>query len=155
MATESPYKAINRLDKFMGYGEYLKSNNIDTNKLFILKMLAKKEDSIKSFLDRLEELRLIITEKEPDYGAKFILSTIHSSKGLEYDNVILMDVVNGVFPSKVIKKAEKANPQDIRDFEEERRIFYVGMTRAKDRLTIFKYDDKGSTFVKELTGKDK
>ncbi|SCX97993.1 ATP-dependent helicase [Butyrivibrio sp. INlla14] len=155
MATESPYKAINRLDKFMGYGEYLKTNNIDTNKLFILKMLAKKEDSIKSFLDRLEELRLIISEKEPDYGAKFILSTIHSSKGLEYDNVILMDVVNGVFPSKAIKKTEKASPQDIRDFEEERRIFYVGMTRAKDRLTIFKYDDKGSTFVKELTSKDK
>ncbi len=155
MASESPYKAINRLENYMGYGEYLDSNNMDSNKLFILKMLAKNEKTIPSFLERLEELRLIITEKEPDYSSKFILSTIHSSKGLEYDSVILMDVVNGVFPSKVVKKLEKATPQEIRDFEEERRIFYVGMTRAKEKLSIFKYDDKSSVFLKELTHKDK
>ncbi len=155
MATESPYKAINRLENYMGYGEYLKSNNIDTNKLFILKMLARNEETIQAFLDRLEQLRLLLLEKEPDYSAKFILSTIHSSKGLEYDSVILMDVINGVFPTKVVKKTEKASPQEIRDFEEERRIFYVGMTRAKDKLTILKYDDKPSTFLKELTFKEK
>ena len=106
-------------------------------------------------MDRLEELRTLITDKKPDYSAKFILSTIHSSKGLEYENVILIDVINGVFPSKVIKKTDKANPQDIRDFEEERRIFYVGMTRAKENQTIFKYDDKPSAFIKELAGKEK
>lgn len=155
MALESPYKAINRLENYMGYGEYLDANNIDTNKIFILKMLARNEKSIESFLSRLEELRTIITEKEPDYSSKFILSTIHSSKGLEYDSVILMDVVNGVFPSKVIRESNKsATAQDKRDFEEERRIFYVGMTRAKEKLTIFKYDDKASAFVKELTGKE-
>ena len=155
MALESPYKAINRLENYMGYGEYLDANNIDTNKIFILKMLARNEKSIESFLARLEELRTIITEKEPDYSSKFILSTIHSSKGLEYDSVILMDVVNGVFPSKVIRESNKsATAQDKRDFEEERRIFYVGMTRAKEKLTIFKYDDKASAFVKELTGKE-
>lgn len=155
MASEPPYKAINRLENYMGYGDYLDANNMDSNKLFILKMLAKNEKTIPSFLDRLNELRRIITEKEPDYSSKFILSTIHSSKGLEYDSVILMDVVNGVFPSKVVKKPEKATPQEIRDFEEERRIFYVGMTRAKDKLSIFKYDDKASVFLKELTQKDK
>lgn len=155
MALESPYKAINRLENYMGYGEYLDANNIDTNKIFILKMLARNEKSIESFLARLEELRTIITEKEPDYSSKFILSTIHSSKGLEYDSVILMDVVNGVFPSKVIRESNKsATAQDKRDFEEERRIFYVGMTRAKEKLTIFKYDDKASAFVKELMGKE-
>lgn len=155
MALESPYKAINRLENYMGYGEYLDANNIDTNKIFILKMLARNEKSIESFLARLEELRTIITEKEPDYSSKFILSTIHSSKGLEYDSVILMDVVNGVFPSKVVRESNKsATAQDKRDFEEERRIFYVGMTRAKEKLTIFKYDDKASAFVKELMGKE-
>ncbi len=156
MATESPYKAINRLENFMGYGDYLKDNNIDTNKIFILKMLAKNEATIEDFLSRLEELRSILTEKEPDYSSKFILSTIHSSKGLEYDSVILMDVINGVFPSKVVREKDKsATPQDLRDFEEERRIFYVGMTRAREKLTIFKYDDKPSAFVKELTAKEK
>ncbi len=156
MASESPFKAINRLENYMGYGEYLDSNNMDTNKLFILKMLAKNEKTIEGFLDRLEQLRILLTEKTPDYSAKFILSTIHSSKGLEYDSVILMDVINGVFPNKVIREKDKsATSQDRRDFEEERRIFYVGMTRAKEKLTIFKYDDAASVFVKELTAKEK
>jgi DNA helicase-2/ATP-dependent DNA helicase PcrA len=153
MASESPYKAINRLENYMGYGDYLKANNMDTNKLFILRMLAKNEKSIALFLERLEDLRVLLTEKEPDYRSEFILSTIHSSKGLEYDSVILMDVINGVFPSKVLKKKDKSTPQEIRDFEEERRIFYVGMTRAKEKLTIFEYDDKSSVFLKELLGK--
>ena len=155
MSSENPYKAINRIDKFMGYGEYLRDNNIDDNKLFILKMLAKKEPTISSFIDRLGELRRILTEKEQDYRCKFILSTIHSSKGLEYDTVYLMDVVNGVFPSKIIRSFATATPKEKRENEEERRLFYVGMTRAKDRLYIFKYDDKASVFVGEITKSDK
>ena len=155
MASEKPAKAINRINKFMGYGEYLSDNNMDDNKLFVLEMLAQNEATIQGFLDRLEELRVIITEKEDDYSAKLILSTIHSSKGLEYDNVILMDVINGVFPSKIIKNFKTASPQEKRDYEEERRIFYVGMTRAKDKLTIFKYKDAASLFVGELSPKKK
>ena len=155
MASENPAKAINRINKYMGYGEYLSDNNMDDNKLFILEMLARNEATIEGFLDRLEELRVILTEKENDYSAKLILSTIHSSKGLEYDNVILMDVINGVFPSKIIKDFKKASPQEKRDYEEERRIFYVGMTRAKDKLTIFKYKDAASIFVGELSPKKK
>ena len=155
MASESPYKAIIRIDKYMGYGEYLKANNIDDNKLFILKMLAKKEDSITSFLDRLSELRTILSEKETDYRCKFILSTIHSSKGLEYDTVYLIDVINGVFPGRIIRSFATATPKEKRENEEERRLFYVGMTRARDRLYIFKYDDKPSVFVGEITKPDK
>lgn len=123
---------------------------MDDNKLFILEMLAQNEATIQGFLDRLEELRTIITEKENDYSAKLILSTVHSSKGLEYSNVILIDVINGVFPSKMIKNFKTALPSEKRDYEEERRIFYVGMTRAKDKLTIFKYGDAPSIFVGEL-----
>ena len=153
MSSENPAKAINRINKYMGYGDYLRDNNMDDNKLFILEMLAKNEATIQGFLDRLEELRQILTEKEDDYSAKLILSTIHSSKGLEYDNVILMDVINGVFPSKIIKNFKTASPQEKRDYEEERRIFYVGMTRAKDKLTILRYDDEPSIFVGELSPK--
>ncbi|SDH88640.1 DNA helicase-2 / ATP-dependent DNA helicase PcrA [Pseudobutyrivibrio sp. 49] len=150
MVDETPYKAINRIENFMGYGDYLNSNNIDTNKIFILKMLAKKEKDIPSFLNRLNELRRILMEKKNDSSTKFILSTIHSSKGLEYDSVILMDVINGVFPNKVLRANTKATQQEKRDYEEERRIFYVGMTRAKDKLTIFKYENRNSTFINEL-----
>ncbi|WP_242827249.1 ATP-dependent helicase [Butyrivibrio hungatei] len=155
MALEPPVKALNRIDKYMGYGDYLKDNNIATNKLFILKMLAKKEKTIPGFLERLDLLRKILTEKREDYTAKLILSTIHSSKGLEYDNVVLMDVINGVFPVKMIKNFKSATPQEKRDYEEERRIFYVGITRAKDNLTILKYDDAPSVFTGELSPKKK
>lgn len=155
IAMEPPVKALNRIDKYMGYGDYLKDNNIATNKLFILKMLAKKEKTIPGFLERLDLLRKILTEKREDYKAKLILSTIHSSKGLEYDNVVLMDVINGVFPGKMIKNFKSATPQEKRDYEEERRIFYVGITRAKDNLTILKYDDAPSMFTGELSPKKK
>ena len=151
MANENPYKAINRIENFMGYGDYLGANNIDTNKIFILKQLAKQEKDIPGFLNRLSELRMILMEKENTTSTKFILSTIHSSKGLEYDSVILMDVLNGVFPNKVLRAHTKATPQEKKDYEEERRIFYVGMTRAKDKLTIFKYKDRSSAFIKELS----
>ena len=151
MANENPYKAINRIENFMGYGDYLGANNIDTNKIFILKQLAKQEKDIPSFLNRLSILRQLMMEKKNDHGAKFILSTIHSSKGLEYDSVIMIDVLNGVFPNKVLRAHTKATAQEKKDYEEERRIFYVGITRAKERLTIFKYKDRPSAFIKELT----
>ena len=154
MASESTYKAINRIDRFMGYGDYLRDNNIDDNKLFILKMLSKNEPTIEGFLERLEELRQILTDGEINYKSKLILSTIHSSKGLEYDTVYLMDVINGVFPSKIIS-FKSASPKEKRDYEEERRIFYVGITRAKDKLCIFKYGDEASIFVSEINPEEK
>ncbi len=155
LVSEPPAKALNRIDQYMGYGDYLRDNNLDDNKLFILEMIARNERTIPDFLDRLEQLRTILTEKKEDYSSKFILSTIHSSKGLEYDNVVLMDVINGVFPSKIIKNFKTATPQEKNECEEERRIFYVGMTRAKDKLTIFKYSGEPSIFVGELLPKEK
>jgi DNA helicase-2/ATP-dependent DNA helicase PcrA len=154
MAGENTVKALNRMDKFMGYGDYLRDNNIDDNKLFILKMIARNEPAIQGFLARLDELRQILTDTEPDYRSKFVLSTIHSSKGLEYDTVYLIDVINGVFPSKVIS-FRTATPKDKKDYEEERRIFYVGMTRAKNRLCVLRYADSGSVFVSEIQPKAK
>jgi DNA helicase-2/ATP-dependent DNA helicase PcrA len=155
MASETPSKALSRIDRYMGYGDYLRDNNMDDNKLFILEMLAKNESTIRGFLDRLGELRLILTDKKEDYSSDFVLSTIHSSKGLEYDEVILMDVINGVFPSRIIKDFKSATTQDKRDYEEERRIFYVGLTRAKEKLTLLRYEDEPSMFIGELFPKEK
>ena len=151
MADESPYKAINRIENFMGYGDYLGENSIDTNKIFILKMLAKKEKDIPAFLNRLTELRQMLMEKKYVPNSKIVLSTIHSSKGLEYDSVVLMDSLNGVFPNKVVRNMKQASLQERKEYEEERRIFYVGITRAKEHLTILKYKDRTSAFIKELS----
>ena len=151
MRYEEPYKALTRIERFMGYGEYLENNHLDANKLFILKMIAGNESTIDGFMRRLQELQEIFRDKEPDFSAKFILSTIHSSKGLEYDEVYLMDACDGVFPNKVIEIKQFADKQELKDFEEERRIFYVGMTRARNKLNILTYNDEDSTFVSEIS----
>ncbi len=98
MKNESPAKALFRIEKPMGYGEYLEQKNIDARKLFTLKQLAKNESTIQGFLVRLEYLQRMLKDSKPDYNSKFILSTIHSSKGLEYDRVFLMDICDGIFP---------------------------------------------------------
>ena len=83
----------------------------------------------------------------PAGNSGLLLSTIHASKGLEYNRVFLLDVGDGVFPS--MDPPDKKDKEALALYEEERRIFYVGMTRAKDYLGIFVLPS-GSAFVKEL-----
>lgn len=151
MVKESPSKALFRIERPMGYGEYLERNNIDANKLYILKQLAYNETTLNGFLGRLGYLQELLKNSKPNYDCLFVLSTIHSSKGLEYDRVFLMDVFDGLFPAQVVKSAKSASESEITVFEEERRLFYVGMTRAKNNLTIFKLEDAPSCFIKEIT----
>ena len=61
-------------------------------------------------------------------GDAVTLATLHSAKGLEFERVYLIDVNEGMTPYK------KAVLEP--DIEEERRLFYVGMTRAKEKLTL-------------------
>ena len=64
------------------------------------------------------------------------LTTIHSSKGLEFENVFILDAIDGLFPS--IESIKQKEDQDVADLlEEETRLFYVGITRARKELTIF------------------
>ena len=151
MNNERPEKAICRIVDYMGYGDYLERQNMKDSKIFILKSIAANESTLQHFIGRLTELAQIIKEKENDSDCKFILSTIHSSKGLEYDNVYLMDVCDGVFPENV-RDSKSATPEEMKEYEEERRLFYVGVTRAKNTLCIFK-SDKVSTFCNELLNK--
>lgn len=109
-------------------------NSIDANKLFTLKAIAANEASVKGFLGRLDYLQNMLRNMQPDYKCPFILSTIHSSKGLEYDQVYLMDICDGVFPSKPLGDIAKPSKTEVKEFEEERRLFYVGrhkMNRQK------------------------
>lgn len=151
MRQDTPDKAINRIMHYMGYVDYLERQSIDDSKVFILRQIAKREATIESFLNRLEELKTLIQTKENDYTCPFILSTIHSSKGLEYTNVYLIDVTDGVFPESVPtgRTAKQMKKEELETYEEERRLFYVGVTRAKNTLTILKAPGT-SSFVNQL-----
>lgn len=145
---DNPAYAIRMLSDDMRYEHYLKDNGIDTFRLDILKMLATKEKTMDSFLARLDALQRIVKEGGNSKTASCTLSTIHSSKGLEYRRVILADVVDGVLPADVSAKADKTQRSNAE--EEERRLFYVGITRAKEELVVIAVNGKESRYVREL-----
>ena len=149
MQNESPVKSMNRIVQYMGYGDYMERMGLNNTKLFILKAVAGREDSIKAFLDRMEELKSIIQNKKNEDKCLFILSTIHGSKGLEYDNVYMIDVQDGIFPESVPRDIKHADKEEIGIYEEARRLFYVGITRAKNNLFLFRTHEP-SIFVKQL-----
>lgn len=132
---ERPDKAIRTIVSLMGYGEYMDSRRMDSEKAETLKAIAAEEKTIKDFLNRLDELKEMIAQGCGDPYSDFILSTIHSSKGLEYDAVYLMDMKRGILPS-----VTSAEDNDL--YEEERRLYYVGMTRAQNELNIFTFGDR-------------
>jgi superfamily I DNA/RNA helicase len=84
-----------------------------------------------SLQNRLMSLQRNESEEIP----RVILATFHASKGLEWEHVFLADVYGGVVP----KITEDATDEEV---DEERRVFYVAMTRARDSLTIFGRADK-------------
>ena len=103
------FAALQRLVKYMGYGEYMQDQHMDTTRLDILLALANQTPETNTFLLRLDELREVIEKKEPDPNCLFVLSTIHASKGLEYDRAFLMDVVDGLFSS--VSEPEPGHPE--------------------------------------------
>ena len=150
------FAAIQRLVKYMGYGDYLREHKTDTSRLDILLSLASYTPTITAFLTHLHELRKTI-ERTPAPSCPFVLSTIHASKGLEYDRVILIDAVDGLFPADPLPQDEEGKAA----LEEDRRLFYVGVTRAKHQLELLCYESKfgepaamGHTFIDQLLGED-
>ena len=103
-------------------------------------------DYIEKYGEEMKEMRR--RQQEVRDGVQ--LTTMHSSKGLEYEKVFILDAAEGITPYK--KAVLDA------DLEEERRMFYVAMTRAKKELTIcyakkqLSHELKLSRFVRELRG---
>ena len=150
------FAAIQRLVKYMGYGDYLREHKTDTSRLDILLSLASYTPTITAFLLHLHELRQTV-EQTPVPSCPFVLSTIHASKGLEYDRVILIDAVDGLFPADPLPQDEEGKAA----LEEDRRLFYVGVTRAKHQLELLCYESKfgepaamGHTFIDQLLGEE-
>jgi len=99
---------------------------------------------------------IVYSPRNYDMGrveVKFI--TVHSSKGLEADHVILPRITSEMlgFPSRIIDDPvlQLAMPNgDLYEFSEERRLFYVALTRARQTATLITVEGKESTFIKEL-----
>ena len=143
----SAVRALQVIWTGMKYGVYARENRLDEGKFQILLQLARQESTAMGLLRRLDELKNIVSsdKKSPD---GIILSTVHLSKGLEYEKVYLLDVIDGILPAK--PRTELENEDDLRLYEEDRRIFYVGMTRAKDELSLFAVKDRASEFITEV-----
>ena len=153
MLNERADKALYRITEYLGYADYLTRSGINgENKLAILRTLASREASPATFLARMEALQKIIQQKETNPDCRIYLSTIHASKGLEYDTVYLMDVIDGILPEQVPASQRFASKKEKEIYEEERRLFYVGVTRAKNRLYLFTANRK-STFCEDFFGK--
>ncbi|MCR2043251.1 ATP-dependent helicase [Anaerosalibacter massiliensis] len=156
-----PYEAISFIEKDLKYEKYLKENSIkfgytyDSLKtiLFDLKLIAKNTSNIEKFLERLKYLDYI-SYKSKNKKNGVTLSTIHSAKGLEFKKVYMIDLIDGDFPTS--NSIETFENGQVNLLEEERRLFYVGMTRAKEVLDLItteyknekKVDD--SRFLMEL-----
>lgn len=159
MQTEGAGRAIYRILHFMGYQDYMESHGLDSGKAEILRILGEAENDSRAFLRRLLELQeLISTGGSMTTKPELLLSTIHSSKGLEYDRVFLLDMAEGILPSvqkppegkKGTGSGRKAE-KDRELYEEERRLFYVAMTRARKELYIFTFEDGStSSFSREI-----
>ena len=145
----NPFAAINYIRKGIGYdefcAEYADYRRIRADELY--DVLDELQESARGYEDYdgwfahienyTRELERLYQSQEKQ-SESVALSTLHSAKGLEYENVYLIDVNEGVMPYK-----KAVLDQDI---EEERRMFYVGMTRAKKYLHLFS--------VKQMNQKD-
>lgn len=145
----NPFAAINYIRKGIGYDEFLEEyadyRRIRVDDLYDvmdeLQESAKGFDDFNGWFDHIDaytkELEQLY-QNQNQQADSVALTTLHSAKGLEYENVYLIDVNEGLMPYK--KAVLDA------DIEEERRMFYVGMTRAKKNLHLFS--------VKQLNQKD-
>lgn len=150
LKNKSAYEILYSIFNKIGYKDYLKSKASDSisenryhQKINILYWLSKQNKKMEDFLTTLSMLESFIRKGSQPENASIVLSTIHASKGLEYDKVILMDVIGGNLPC--VSKPEDIKTQKQKEqkeqYEEEVRLFYVGMTRARKELEIVSYQN--------------
>lgn len=153
MRMETAGKALFRILHHMGYEEYMLDHGMDSGKAEIMQLLAEQELCLEKFPKRLDRLQEIVSEEQTNTSKSVILSTIHSSKGLEYERVYMIDMLAGVLPSCKEPRGEKRTQEEVDAYEEERRLYYVGMTRAKEELYIFSFQRADtSKFTMEVFG---
>lgn len=131
--TEEAKSRIQNLEELVSKGAIFDENRDELEK----EGDKSEEDDLKeesnALLDFLEEVSLIADIDNLVSNGNFVsLMTIHSAKGLEFDNLYISGMEEGLFPSFMSMQSKEPNE----DIEEERRLCYVGITRAKKHLTL-------------------
>ncbi len=139
--TSTITEIMNKIIELTGYVERLEAENDDESRArienieeFMSKIVAYEEscDEKPTLSGFLEEVALVAEidglEEEVDY---VVLMTLHSAKGLEFPQVYLAGMEDGMFPSYMCITSD-----DPTEVEEERRLCYVGITRARENLTL-------------------
>ena len=159
LKTMAPYAAIRYIQKGMEYGEYLKEyaqyRRISATELIdVIDEMAEAAKDYKTYQEWFEHIHEYTEEmkrqasKNKNMTNAVTFTTMHSSKGLEYESVYIIDANEAIVPHK--KAVTEA------DIEEERRMFYVAMTRAKKRLAVYSVAERYnkemsvSRFVNEM-----
>ncbi len=147
IARMKSFDALLSLRNDTAFGKRFSANS-DVRLEPLLALAAQNPDADR-FAARLETLRTQIRAGFGALGSPIVLSTLHAAKGLEFDRVVLFDVYDGVLPAAV-GSAQSAAQQ----LEEDRRLFYVGVTRARNELLVLEYGNGknrvSSQFVDEL-----
>ena len=153
----SPVAAVSYIRKAMGYETFLMEESVAKQVevgeyyeiLDFITEVFRECRTIRQAIDKLNILRLKIDYENKntsvDKRGKVGLYTLHSSKGLEFDNVFIIAANDGIIPSNKVENRE--------DMEGERRLFYVGITRAKRNLFISYTNKKNrdkSRFLDEM-----
>lgn len=157
-----PFAAVNFIRKAIGYDEYLREyaeyRHLNVDDLYgvldELQEMAKAYKTYRDWFDGMDEYRQKLEEhtRQNTKEDAITVTTMHSAKGLEFESVFILEANEDMTP---YKKAVK--PEEI---EEERRMFYVAMTRAKSHLHIYEvksYYNKElepSRFLHELCTED-
>lgn len=139
-------KKISFIYKSLSYNSYInmksrKYMEETVNKDIYIESLRYFTKSCKSLDEVYEKIKILEKKSKSLIKTNLSLTTIHSSKGLEYDKVFIIDLIKNEFP--LIMDEENYFER----LEEERRIFYVGLTRAKDSLYILTLKNRNNKKV--------
>lgn len=136
-------RKISYIYKYLGYKEYssLKANKFSEeviNKDLFVESLVNFTKDINSIEEFDREILKLKKKIRLMPQTNLVLQTIHRSKGLEYDRVFIVDMNKNEFPIIDYEQSPE------KSLEEERRVFYVGMTRAKEKLFILSTKKKNN-----------
>lgn len=145
---KTPYSAIQYIRKSMGYDDFLKEYAVYrgvspeeyTSAAEEIQQSAKRFQSSEEWFRHIEDYQKMLEQQKKQQTRQqgVALLTMHGAKGLEFDHVFMIHCNEKCIPYKKAKTDA--------EIEEERRLFYVGMTRARKKLVI--------SYVKEKNGKD-